>query len=101
MGCLFFLAWIDIRIPHFELPETIRLEEEEYRRLAEKLRSGIQEAKFIMSAEFKQWTEVSYLLLKLMEDMDGFGHLLKAVYETDDENGLLWIKLRKLKQDSA
>lgn len=65
-----YRIWMDVRIPYFELPATIRLEESEYLSIIDKLRSKIQEARFILFSDFKQWTEVSYLLLKLMEDMD-------------------------------
>lgn len=65
-----YYVWIDVRIPYFELPDTVQLEELEYQSIIDKLRSKIQEARFILFSDFKQWTEVSYLLLKLMEDME-------------------------------
>lgn len=65
-----YYIWIDIRIPYFELPETISFEEEKYLQIIEKLKSKIQEARFILYSDFEQWTQVSYLLLKLMNDMD-------------------------------
>lgn len=65
-----YYIWIDIRIPYFDLPETKKLEDEKYRNIIQKIRSKIQEARFILSADFDQWTQVSYHLLRLMDDMD-------------------------------
>lgn len=65
-----YYVWIDIRIPYFELPETVRLEEEEYRCIVKKISEKIQETRFIFASDFQKWTEVSSLLLKLMEDMN-------------------------------
>lgn len=64
-----YYIWIDMRIPYFELPETINFEEEKYRQIIEKHRSKIQEARFILSSNFTQWTQVSYHLLRLMDDI--------------------------------
>lgn len=65
-----YYVWIDVRIPYFELPDTIKLTESEYRSRIDKLRYEIQEARFILFSDFEQWTEVSYLLLKLMDDIE-------------------------------
>lgn len=65
-----YYIWIDVRIPYFELPETICFKEEDYRQIIERLKSKIQEARFILSSDFEQWAQVSYLLLKLMDEID-------------------------------
>lgn len=65
-----YYIWIDMRIPYFELQETISFDEENYRQIIDKIKGQIQEARFILSNDFEQWTQVSYLLLKLMEGLD-------------------------------
>lgn len=65
-----YYIWIDVRIPYFELPDTIRLTASEYQASIDKLRSKIQEARFILFSDFEQWTEVSHLLLKLLYDIE-------------------------------
>ena len=65
-----YYIWIDSRIPYFELPQSISLKNEEYRQIVDKLRSKIQEARFILTSDFEQWTEVSYLLIKLLNTVE-------------------------------
>lgn len=65
-----YYIWIDIRIPYFDLPDTEKLEDEKYRQIIQKIRSRIQEARFILAADLGQRTQVSYHLLRLMDDMD-------------------------------
>lgn len=82
-----YYIWIDRRIPYFELPESICLKKEEYRQITEKLRGKIQEARFILASDFKQWTEVSYLLIKLLntvEDETEKAVLLSCIMQVRD-----------------
>lgn len=82
-----YYIWIDARIPYFELPESICLKKEEYRQITEKLRGKIQEARFILASDFKQWTEVSYLLMKLLntvEDETEKAVLLSCIMQVRD-----------------
>ena len=65
-----YYVWIDVRIPYFELPDTIKLTAAEYQAGVDRLRSRIQEARFILFSDFEQWTEVSYLLLKLLDGIE-------------------------------
>lgn len=65
-----YYVWIDSRIPYFELPESICLEKEEYRQTIDKLRRKVQEARFILASDFEQWTQVSYLLVKVLDTVD-------------------------------
>lgn len=65
-----YYIWIDVRIPYFELPDTIKLTDSEYHAGIEKLRNRIQEARFILFSDFEHWTEVSYLLLKLLDGIE-------------------------------
>lgn len=65
-----YYVWIDVRIPYFELPDTIKLSAAEYQVCVDKLRDRIQEARFILFSDFEQWTEVSYLLMKLLDDIE-------------------------------
>lgn len=65
-----YYIWIDVRIPYFQLPETIKLTASEYHAGIEKLRNKIQEARFILFSDFDHWTEVSHLLLKLLDSIE-------------------------------
>ncbi len=65
-----YYIWMDSRIPYFELPETIHMEREEYGQIVEKLLDKEQKARFILSSDFKQWSEVSYLLLELLNEVE-------------------------------
>lgn len=64
-----YYVWIDARIPYFELPESICLEEGQYRQIVNALRPKIQEARFILVSDLEQWTEASYLLLQLLDSV--------------------------------
>lgn len=64
-----YYIWLDNRIPYFELSDTIHVDREEYREIIEKLLDKEQKARFILSTDFKQWTEVSYLLLELLDEI--------------------------------
>lgn len=64
-----YYAWMDNRLPYFELPDTIHIEQGEYREIAERLFREEQKAQFIMAYGFKQWTEVSNLLLELLDEV--------------------------------
>lgn len=64
-----YYVWLDSRIPYFELSETIHIEREEYREIIEKLLVKEQKARFILSSDFEQWAEVSYLLLELLDEV--------------------------------
>lgn len=65
-----YYVWIDGRIPYFELPESIHIEEGKYKEIEERLRSKLQNARFILTSSLEQWTEVSYLLLKLLDEIE-------------------------------
>lgn len=83
-----YFVWLDSRIPYFELPETIHIEHEEYREISQKLLTEKQEARFILSSDFKQWTEVSYLLLELLDkisEQKDRAVLLSYIFQTREK----------------
>ncbi len=65
-----YYIWMDNRIPYFELPETLRVGREEYGQIVDKLLKKEQQARFILASDFKQWSEVSYLLLELLDEVE-------------------------------
>lgn len=65
-----YYVWMDSRIPYFELPETLRVEREEYGQIVDKLLNKEQKARFILASDFKQWSEVCYLLLELLDEVE-------------------------------
>lgn len=89
-----YYVLIDGRIPYFELPDTISIDKEEYRNIVDGLHVQEQKARFIMLSDFKGWSEVSYLLLQELDEVEDLKEkivLLSTFFQTREK--MLFSKL--------
>lgn len=64
-----YYIWIDIRIPYFELPESIRIDKQEFEQIQEEIRPQLQNARFILASRFSRWSELAYLLVQILDSL--------------------------------
>jgi hypothetical protein len=58
---------IDKRIPYFQLPEGLRMSDEEYKNRLQRNETIVKRLKFILSCQFQQRTEEADLVLKAID----------------------------------
>jgi len=81
-----FLAtlWTNTRIPYFKLDESVivTMENDEYEKMLKKLSDERKKARFILSSDFEQKTQIASLLLSVSDGIDG-NREAKAVFWAD------------------
>lgn len=65
-----FYIWIDARIPYYQLPDGLSIEEETYREIMKKMSEKLRRARFILCYGLKEWTQVASLLCQILNEVD-------------------------------
>ena len=66
-----YYIWIDIRIPYYELEEGVKMSNEVYSNIRQKMMNEIKKARFIINCPTEQKTERASRLIKMLEEMAG------------------------------
>lgn len=65
-----YYIWIDVRIPYFELPPGLKMENEVYQDMLDKLKPMIRKARFILFTPTDQKTERASRILKVLDELE-------------------------------
>lgn len=65
-----YYIWIDVRVPYFELDDGIKMSNEDYSTISDKLSNKIKKARFILTAPANQRTERASRLLDILEGLN-------------------------------
>lgn len=65
-----YFIWIDARIPYYELEPGIKMENDKFKSMTDKLQEILVKARFILFTPTEQRTERASRLLKLLEETD-------------------------------
>lgn len=66
-----YYIWIDARIPYFKLDEGLRMDNDRFKELAEKLLPVLMKARFILLTPTEQRTQIASRILKLLDNAAG------------------------------
>ncbi len=85
-----FYIWVDIRLPYYVLDDGIKMSDDDYQNVCQKLSEDIKKARFILHVPTEQKTERASRIVKLLENL-----------QDDKEKAVLMSQILKLNNHSA
>ena len=93
-----YYIWIDVRIPYFELPPGLKMENEVYQDMLDKLKPMIRKARFILFTPTDQKTERASRILKVLDELEDESEkavLMAQVLGMIDRRGIAALEMQR------
>lgn len=101
-----FYIWVDIRLPYYVLDDGIKMSDDDYQDICQKLSEDIKKARFILHVPTEQKTERASRIVKLLESLQDdkekavlMAHILKLSDHSDMILNRLAIRAEKLSKN--
>lgn len=67
---ILYYTWIDVRLPYFELPPGIKMDNDVYRDMLKNLKPMIRKARFILFTPMDQKTERASRIIQVLDEIE-------------------------------
>ena len=101
-----FYIWVDIRLPYYVLDDGIKMSDDDYQDICQKLSEDIKKARFILHVPTEQKTDRASIIVKLPEELQDdkekavlMAHILKLSDHSDMILNRLAIRAEKLSKN--
>lgn len=101
-----FYIWVDIRLPYYVLDDGIKMSDDDYQDICQKLSEDIKKARFILHVPTEQKTERASRIVKLLESLQDdkekavlMAHILKLSDHSDMILNRLAIRAEKISKN--
>ena len=101
-----FYIWVDIRLPYYVLDDGIKMSDDDYQDICQKLSEDIKKARFILHVPTEQKTDRASIIVKLLESLQDdkekavlMAHILKLSDHSDMILNRLAIRAEKLSKN--
>ena len=101
-----FYVWVDIRLPYYVLDDGIKMSDDDYQDICQRLSEDIKKARFILHVPTEQKTERASRIVKLLESLQDdkekavlMAHILKLSDHSDMILNRLAIRAEKISKN--